>query len=121
MKDYQYEISEEKGHYKVKAVLKPHSRSGRHQGGLIEALYKHKLLRDDDEDFRFEFERKDDGSLNVYAVFRVDKTELKYEFDDVKEDMDEITEKAQGKYWDSLDYAERFLAMLQVAKELDLT
>ncbi|MDH3258878.1 MAG: hypothetical protein OEM19_05385 [Deltaproteobacteria bacterium] len=120
MNDYQYEISEEKDHYKVKTVLKPHSKSGRHQGALVEALYKHKLLRDDTEDFRFELERKDDGSLNVYAVFRVDKTELKYEFDDVKEDMDEITEKAQEKYWDSQDYAERFLAMLQVAKELDL-
>lgn len=118
MKEYRYDISEEKDHYRVKAALAPHSKSGRRQADLVEALFKKKLLRDDDEDFRYELERKDAGSLDVFTVFRVDKTELKFEFDDVKEDMDEITERAQNKYWDALEYAETFLAMLEVAREL---
>jgi hypothetical protein len=120
MKDYHYEISEEQDRYKVRAHLVADGRGGEEHDVLVESLLKHKIFKGDDEEFRYEISRDKSGALQVFAVFGVNKTELKYEFEHVKEDMDEVAERAQGRYWDALEYAERFIAMLQVAKELSL-
>jgi len=120
MKDIKYDIAEGEERYGVRALLKASGRTGKENEQLAELIVKYGIVTDNDGKIRFETERGGEGKLEVYALFSVNKSEFEHAFSVVRKHMDELVDRAQGLFWEAFEFGDKFLVMLEIAREIHL-